>query len=258
MQLHLGLRVVNIFPTFFWDIASYKKHNPIIDWIARSMCLRERNRIHVAKAVAAPLLRWCSTPSGVRPCFPCTDPPSAQTRARALLSLSVTQVPITWQVGDFLSESEALYVSLLNFIFQTDYVKWLCPVAESPVPPSEVQPCVTLPMFFPLKLPPGLPVNRVTDYRIDVLPDYKPLAHWRYRMSPEEDKELNAQLEQYSADGYIEYARSAYAACTLSTMKRDGGLRPCFDCMALNQTITSFQELMNYCMASKAPRFLVK
>ena len=46
---------------------------------------------------------------------------------------------------------------------------------------------------FPLKLPPGLPVNLVTDYRIDVLPDYKPLAHWLYRMSPE-DKELNAQL----------------------------------------------------------------
>ena len=90
------------------------------------MCLRERNRPHVAKAVAAPLLRWCSTPSGVRPCFPCTDPPSAQTRARALLHLPVTQVPITWQVGDLLSESEALDVSLLNLILKTDDAKWLC------------------------------------------------------------------------------------------------------------------------------------
>ena len=38
--------------------------------------------------------------------------------------------------------------------------------------------------------------------------------------------------------------------------KKDGGLRHCFDCMAL--TGTTFQELTNYWMASKAPRSLVK
>ena len=77
-----------------------------------------------------------------------------------------------------MSDSEALDVSLLNFISKTDYVKWLCPVAESPVPLSEVQPLLRdFADGFPLKLPPGLPVNRVTDYRIDVLPDYKPLAN---------------------------------------------------------------------------------
>ena len=80
-----------------------------------------------------------TTPLGVRPCFPSTNLPSAQTCAHALLSLLVTQVPITWHVGDFLSESEALDVSLLNLISQTDYAKWLCPMAELPVPPSEVQ-----------------------------------------------------------------------------------------------------------------------
>ena len=30
MQLHLGLRVVNIFPTFFWDIHSYKNTIPLL------------------------------------------------------------------------------------------------------------------------------------------------------------------------------------------------------------------------------------
>ena len=77
-------------------------------------------------------------------------------------------------------------------------------------------------------------------------------------MSPEEDQELNAQLDQYSADGYIEPARSAYVAGTLSTRKKDVSLRHCCDYMALNQTITSFQESMNYCVASKAPSSLVK
>ena len=76
---------------------------------------------------------------------------------------------------------------------------------------------------FPLKQPPGLHVIRVTAYRIDLLSDYKPFAHWLYRMSPEEDKELNALLDQYPADGYIEPARSAYAAGALSARKKDGG-----------------------------------
>ena len=131
------------------------------------------------------------------------------------------------------------------------------PLVESPAPPLEVQ--TLLREFadaFPLKLPPGLPVERVTDYRIVLLPDYKPFAHWLYRMFPEEDKELNARLDQHSADGYIEPARIARVADTSSARKKDGGLRHCFDCMAL--TGTTFQELTNYWMASKAPRSLVK
>ena len=124
------------------------------------------------------------------------------------------------------------------------------PLVESPAPPSEVQTLLReFADVFPLKLPPGPPVNWVTNYRIELLPDYKPFAHWLHRMSLEEDKELNAQLDQYSADDYIEPARRAYAAGTSSAMKKDGGLRPAFDCMALNQTSPSFQELMNYWMA---------
>ena len=54
-------------------------------------------------------------------------------------------------------------------------------------------------------------------------------------MSPEEDKELKAQLNQYLADGYIEPARSAYGAGTLFARKKDGGLRLCIDYRALNK-----------------------
>ena len=51
-------------------------------------------------------------------------------------------------------------------------------LVESPAPPSEVQTLLReFADVFPLKLPPGLPVNLVTDYRIELLPDYKPFAH---------------------------------------------------------------------------------
>ena len=86
-----------------------------------------------------------------------------------------------------------------------------------------------------MKLPPGLPVNRVTDHRIDLIPDSKHTAHRLYRVSPEEDKELKAQLDKYLADGYIEPARSAYGAGTLFARKKDGGLRFCVDYRALNK-----------------------
>ena len=54
-------------------------------------------------------------------------------------------------------------------------------------------------------------------------------------MSPEEDGELKAQLDQYLADGYIEPARSAYGDGTLLAQNKDGGLRLCIDYRALNK-----------------------
>ena len=69
--------------------------------------------------------------SGGRPRFLCTDPTYAQSRARA--PLPVPYVPLTWQAGDSLSETEALDLSLLNFISKADFVEWLCHVAESHV-----------------------------------------------------------------------------------------------------------------------------
>ena len=87
-------------------------------------------------------------PSGVRPRFLCTYPPYTKSRARA--PLPVPYVPITWQAGDSLSETEALDVSLLNFISTADFVEWLCPVAESPVPNRLAQVgCKSSLMFFP-------------------------------------------------------------------------------------------------------------
>ena len=127
MQLHLGLRVVNIFPTFFWDIPSYKNAIPLLIGL-REACAYANGTVFMLRKLWTPPTSSgaFNPPLGVCPCLPCTESPSAQTRARSLLSLSVTQVPITWQVGDFLSESEALDVSLLNFISKTDDAKWLC------------------------------------------------------------------------------------------------------------------------------------
>ena len=52
VQLHLGLRVVNFFLDVRLGHPFLQKHNSIIDWTARSVCLHERNRTHIVKDVA--------------------------------------------------------------------------------------------------------------------------------------------------------------------------------------------------------------
>ena len=103
MQLHLGLRVVNIFPTFFWDIPSYKNTIPLLIGLREECAYANGTVFMLRKLWSPPSLVVLKHHSGVRPRFLCTDLHSAQTRARVYLPLPVIQVPITWQVGDFLS-----------------------------------------------------------------------------------------------------------------------------------------------------------
>ena len=54
VQLHLGLRVLDFSTDVLLGHPFLQKHNPIIDWTARIMCLSVRNRTHVVRAVDAP------------------------------------------------------------------------------------------------------------------------------------------------------------------------------------------------------------
>ena len=89
--------------------------------------------------------------------------------------------------------------------------------------------------IFPENLPPGLPVSRPTDHRIDLIPDAKPPCQRRYQKGPEELAELKKQIDEYLAAGWIEPSRSPYGAGVLFARKKDGGLRLCIDYRALNK-----------------------
>jgi hypothetical protein len=54
-------------------------------------------------------------------------------------------------------------------------------------------------------------------------------------MSHEELKELNVQLEELFAKGYIEPNKSPYGAHVLFIHKKDGTLKMCVDYRALNK-----------------------
>jgi hypothetical protein len=61
------------------------------------------------------------------------------------------------------------------------------------------------------------------------------LANALYRMNHKELKELKVQLEKFFAKGYIKPSKSPYGALVLFVHKKDGTLRMCVDCRALNK-----------------------
>lgn len=86
---------------------------------------------------------------------------------------------------------------------------------------------------FAESLPPGLPPERHIDHEIhltDDKPEYRPA----YRLSPNEQDELNKQLTQLIDNGLIEPACSPWGAPVLFAPKKNGKLRMCIDYRALN------------------------
>ena len=126
MQLHLGLRVVNIFPTFFWDIPSYKNTIPLLIGL-REACAYANGTVFMLRKLWPP------------PFFGGAQPPRAYAiafRVRILLlpkhvlvhfySSQLHKYPLLGRMVTFVRATEALDVSLLNLILKTDDAKWLC------------------------------------------------------------------------------------------------------------------------------------
>jgi hypothetical protein len=85
------------------------------------------------------------------------------------------------------------------------------------------------------ELPEDLPPKIQVDHAIEVIPGVEPPTKAPYRMSHEELKELKVQLEKLLAKGYIKPSKLSYGAPVLFVHKKDGTLRMCVDCRALNK-----------------------
>ena len=90
------------------------------------------------------------------------------------------------------------------------------------------------PDVFPSELP-GLPPERETVFRIELIPGTQPIYKTPYRMAPMEQMELKKQLDELLAKGFIRPSTSPWAAPVLFVEKKDGTKRLCVDYRALNQ-----------------------
>lgn len=90
------------------------------------------------------------------------------------------------------------------------------------------------PDVFPDELP-GLPPTREVEFRIDLVPGTQEISIRPYRMAPAKLAELNVQLEDLWAKGFIRESTSPWEASVLFAKKHDGSLRLCLDYWKLNQ-----------------------
>ena len=92
--------------------------------------------------------------------------------------------------------------------------------------------------IFPEKLSKGLPADREVQHQIKTEPGSKPPYRPPYRLGPAEQDELEEQVKDLLAQGFIRPSCSPYGAPVLFVPKKDGRWRMCIDYRALNkQTI---------------------
>ena len=112
-----------------------------------------------------------------------------------------------------------------------------CPALELPsgLPKDMQQVILAFQDVFPKQLPAGLPPARGVDHRIELEPGAPPPSRPTYHLSHKELEELDAQLKEYSANGWIRPSQSPYGAPILFVRKKDGTMRMCTDYRGLNK-----------------------
>ena len=89
--------------------------------------------------------------------------------------------------------------------------------------------------IFPEQLPKGIPPKRVVKHTIKIELGSKP-SYWPpYRLGPTEQDELEEQIRDLLAQGFICPSCSPFGAPILFVLKKDGRWRMCVDYRALNK-----------------------
>ena len=68
---------------------------------------------------------------------------------------------------------------------------------------------------------PGLPLQRVVDFGIELHSDTSPISMTPYRIAPVELKELRVQLQELLDKGFIRPSTSPWGAMVLFSKKKD-------------------------------------
>ena len=84
------------------------------------------------------------------------------------------------------------------------------------------------------EIPAGLPPDRGVKHTIPLIPGAKAPYKRMYRLSPREREEVEKQVKELLAKGWIEPSQSPFGAPIVFAPKKDGTIRMCVDYRALN------------------------
>ncbi|XP_074315361.1 uncharacterized protein LOC141651556 [Silene latifolia] len=106
---------------------------------------------------------------------------------------------------------------------------------ESNEVPAEVKPLIQkYKDVFPAELPSGLPPLRGIEYHIDLVPGFVLPKRPAYRCDRTTTRELQCQIEELMAKGFVRESLSPSAVPALLVPKKDGTWRMCTDSRAIN------------------------
>ncbi|KAK1601931.1 hypothetical protein QYE76_027036 [Lolium multiflorum] len=104
---------------------------------------------------------------------------------------------------------------------------------------------VTDPEFqdvFPDELPHGLPPLRGIEHRIDLIPGAPLPNRAAYRTNPEDTKEIQRQIQDLLAKGYVRESLSPCAVPVILVPKPDETQRMCMDCRPINAITVRYRH----------------
>ncbi|XP_071737894.1 uncharacterized protein [Rutidosis leptorrhynchoides] len=108
--------------------------------------------------------------------------------------------------------------------------------------PARVKPLLSeFADVFPTELPTGLPPNRGFEHQIDLVPGSVVPNKSAYRCSPHEAKELEKQVNELVAKGYVRTSMSPWSVPALLVPKKDSSMRMCVDSRAINNITIKYR-----------------
>ncbi|GJS32473.1 transposon ty3-I gag-pol polyprotein [Tanacetum coccineum] len=115
----------------------------------------------------------------------------------------------------------------------------------TPKHPSIVQPLLNeFTDVIPEEMPPVLPPMKDIQHGIDFIPGVSIPNKEAYKMSPKEHEELQRQVEELMAKGYLKESKSPCVVPALLVPKKDGTWRMCVDSMVANKITISYRYLI--------------
>lgn len=95
---------------------------------------------------------------------------------------------------------------------------------------------------FSEEVPAGLPPLRGIEHQIDLIPGASLPNRAPYRTNPEETKEIQKQVQELLDKGYIRVSLSPCVVPVILVPKKDGTLRMCVDCRAINNITIRYRH----------------
>ncbi|XP_051130737.1 uncharacterized protein LOC127251190 [Andrographis paniculata] len=141
------------------------------------------------------------------------------------------------EVGDLDHQKGGCFMLLCKDLFHSDKDNLL---TNFPIPFARM--LEEMKDVYPEELPQGLPPIRGIEHQIDFVPGASIPNRPAYRCNPDENKEIQKQVQELLEKGWVRESLSPCAVPVIIVPKKDGTWRMCVDCRAVNAITIKYRH----------------